>query len=134
LTISPAHGRAKKAEPEGYTAWHAATDEASLRESGAYVSAKSWYMEQFGDIDSPSLPEGDRHGEQPVFASKNIPLTTPVSALRKFCAEHGLTENVVATAAFGVLLSGYTREKAPVFTTVYNGRKDSRTGRTVSMF
>ena len=60
----------EEAEPEGYTAWHAATDEASLRESGAYVSAKSWYMEQFGDIDSPSLPEGDRHGEQPVYASK----------------------------------------------------------------
>ena len=124
----------EEAEPEGYTAWHAATDEASLRESGAYVSAKSWYMEQFGDIEAPSLPEGDHHGEQPVYANKTIPLTTPVSALRKFCAEHGLTENVVTTAAFGVLLSGYTREKAPVFTTVYNGRKDSRTGRTVSMF
>ena len=124
----------EEAEPEGYTAWHAATDEASLRESGAYVSAKSWYMEQFGDIEAPSLPEGDHHGEQPVYANKTFPLTTPVSALRKFCAEHGLTENVVTIAAFGVLLSGYTREKAPVFTTVYNGRKDSRTGRTVSMF
>ena len=126
--------RGEKAEPEAYTAWHAATDEDLLRKSDAYESAKSWYLKQFGDIEAPTLPEGDNHGEQPVYATKTIPLKTPVSILRKFCSEHDMTENVLTTAAFGVLLSRYTREKSPVFTTVYNGRKDSRVAHTISMF
>ncbi|MER2054842.1 MAG: AMP-binding protein, partial [Clostridia bacterium] len=136
--------RGETVEPETYTAWHAAADETSLRESDTYKNAKAWYMEQFGDIEAPSLPEGDINPsgentsslqpEQPACAGKTFPLSTLVSALREFCRTRGLTENVVTTAAFGVLLSAYTREKAPIFTTVYNGRKDSRVRRTVSMF
>jgi amino acid adenylation domain-containing protein/thioester reductase-like protein len=47
--------------------------------------------------------------------------------------ENNVTENVLTAGAFGYLLSLYAMSKKTSFATVYNGRHDMKTARTVTM-
>ena len=118
---------------ETYTAFDLARDEELERRSGKYSMARAWMLEEFGSIEGTALPEGDLRGKRTVTGRKRIPLSVSLEAFRSFCTLRQITENVVSTAAFGYLLSVYRRGKDVAFSTIYNGRKDDRTARTVAM-
>ena len=124
----------KTYEKESYTAYYAALDEKRERDSEAYDIARKWNVEKFGNVDGVSLPEGDLHEDNTVFGEKKITLSVSAGELTAFCKAGGITESVLTTAAFGRLLSSYTMSSKTAFATAYNGRQDSRTLNTVSMF
>ncbi|MDY6430962.1 MAG: amino acid adenylation domain-containing protein [Bacilli bacterium] len=119
---------------EKFTAFDESIREKKDRGSNAYEEAKDWYLKEFGDVDEVSLPEGDLKETETKFGQKKISLNVKFEELRKFCEERKTTENVVTLTAFGLLLSSYTMNKKGAFATVYNGRHDLTTARTVSMF
>nr|AHF25277.1 phenylalanine racemase [uncultured bacterium Contig178] len=126
--------RMEEVPKEDYTAYHASLEEIALRKGTGYQQAKEWYLEHFRETEEVSLPEGDRQEEEVSHGELTVPLEVGAEEFRSFCGAHSVSENVAATAAFGILLSAYTGSETPAFTTVYNGRRDLRTARTVSMF
>ncbi len=122
-------------EAEIWTAFDAAMAEQSARQDKtAWETARAWNLKRFGDVDSLALPAGDLRGSGHECGEQAFALDISYSALKAFCERQRTTENVLTTAAFGVLLSAYTLKKDALFTTVYNGRRDLRCHRTVSMF
>ena len=122
-------------ETESWTAFDAAMAEQSARQNkGAWEKAREWNLKQFGDVDPTALPEGDLEGSDLKYGDQSFTLDISYGELKAFCEQHKTTENVLTMAAFGFLLSAYTLKKEVLFTTVYNGRRDPRCRRTVSMF
>lgn len=122
-------------EAEIWTAFDAAMAEQSARQDKtAWETARAWNLKRFGDVDSLALPAGDLRGSELKCGEQAFALDISYSALKAFCERQRTTENVLTTAAFGVLMSAYTLKKDALFTTVYNGRRDLRCRRTVSMF
>ncbi len=120
--------------PESWTAYDAAFAEQTARQSDVRKRAREWYLGQFGSLDPGVLPAGDRNGQMTVFGDQRFTLDLSMEELKAFCAKNGTSENILTLAAFGYVLSSYTLTKDTLFSTVYNGRRDPRTGRTVSMF
>ena len=121
--------------PERWTAFDAAMAEQGARQDKeAWEKAKEWNLKQFGDADPTALPEGDLKGSGLQYGEQSFTLEVPYREMKAFCEKQKTTENVLATAAFGYLLAAYTLKKEVLFTTVYNGRRDPRCSRTVSMF
>ena len=124
----------KEVGPETFTAYHASLKEAKERQGANYQSAKDWYLKQFADVEEISLPSGDRKEKETTFKEYKVALNVDFEAIKDFCYDNQLTENAFTTAAFGTLMSLYTMNRKAAFATVYNGRHDINTARTVSMF
>lgn len=117
---------------ETYTGCEVAQEEEINRKSEVYEKAQAWYTEQFGNMDLDSLPLPDLRKEgieydQATLRGFNYP------TLQKFCETEGITMNVLTTAAFGYLLGIYTNAQESLFATIYNGRSDLKTIRTMAM-
>ena len=118
---------------EKYTAYHVAAAEVLMRQGEILTKARSWYMERLKGVKGLSIPKGDVKEKTVKYAKITVPFKLSRAEFSAFCASHNLSENVVAIGAFSHLLSGYTHEMNPTFTTAYNGRQDSRFTRVVSM-
>ena len=57
----------------------------------------------------------------------------PVESVKKYCADNGITLNAFFNAVFGLVLAKYNYKDEALFTTIYNGRNDSRLARAVTM-
>lgn len=62
-------------------------------------------------------------------------VTSSASAdeVRRFCDEEGISINAYFTTAFGLALKSYTCSENAIFSTIYNGRSDTRLENSVSM-
>nr|MCR5602962.1 amino acid adenylation domain-containing protein [Lachnospiraceae bacterium] len=137
-------------DTETYTGYEAALDEKNARRSGKFKTAKNWLESTFSGCSGISVP-----GDRGVIAEAEniVPSIAPDSVyedehigtvkytglagaekVRDFCSEHDLTENAFFTAAFGLALKIYTGLDDAVFTTIYNGRSDPRTLRSIAMY
>ncbi|MBQ5311345.1 MAG: amino acid adenylation domain-containing protein, partial [Oscillospiraceae bacterium] len=119
-------------EKEIYSGFEVAEDE-SERSAEEYETAKAWYLETFGGIEADSLPVPDRNDKEISFASVSAELALEGSEVEAFCRRMNVTENIYATAAFGICLGLYAGMNEALFTTIYNGRDSMRTARTVAM-
>ena len=132
-------------EPEKWTGYHVAQEEAALRQTDSYQEAKAWHEETFGglEVDSKPIPDvqhptskaspsGGRL-EGASFASKDLSLSISPQALNAFCRRQGITANILAIAAFGKVLGIYANQQEALFATIYNGRNSIRTEHTMDM-
>lgn len=125
----------KSPAEEKFTGYDVALSEQKLRNSPAYLDAEEYYTELLTGEDTDYLPRSDLHftaekGSGKYLFRGKAETTAAVSA---FCKKNGVSENSVLCSSFGHLLSMYNGTGSALFTTVYNGRNDSRMGRTVSM-
>lgn len=119
---------------EKFTGWDAALLEEELRTSPSYQKAKDYYTEIFSGCEPDCLPlanvdEDDKNCDELSLEGK-----ADLKALQDFCAAHGVSENAICTAAFGFLLARYSARVDSIFTTINNGRADTRFAESVSMF
>ena len=119
--------------PEAFTGFDVAAAEAELRETDAYTQAKAWHEEVFGSLDIDSVPLPDNAGDDVEFAALDVTIDSTTAQVGRFCRRLGITENVFAIAAFGRLLGAYSNADEALFATIYNGRNDLLSSRTVSM-
>ncbi|MBR3226726.1 MAG: amino acid adenylation domain-containing protein [Atopobiaceae bacterium] len=121
-------------EAETYTGFEYALDEEAARASERLDNAKAFYDGIFRGCGGDTLPtkDGDKAGEHIAFA--NVAAKGVADEVRAFCDKNGVTPNAFFTTAFGLALQSYTSaEDGAVFSTIYNGRNDSRLENSVTM-
>lgn len=125
--------RGQRPETERWSGFETAQQEELSRQTEAYAEAESWARQTFGELETESLPLADRHEAETRFGRRSIELTSGYKRIEAFCRETGVTANVLATAAFGYLLGLYANDTEALFATIYHGRSDLRTARTIGM-
>lgn len=118
---------------EKFTGYEIALEEDSLRKTDAYTIAKKWYQEQFGSLKESSLPIPEKRESQISYGQERLELSVDYKQLEDACNSLGVTPNVLTTTVFGYLLGVNTHSQESLFATVYSGRQDLKTQRTVAM-
>ena len=120
-------------EKETFTGFEAALLEQDLREGDSYGKAKEYFTSLLVGRDTDSLPVKDRgeSAKEPGFLTLDVPMNR--SQIEKFLKGEKLTANALWNAAFGLTLSRFIARNECVYTTVYNGRSDSRLADSVGM-
>lgn len=122
-------------ETEKYTAFDLARDEREARAGQAYADARAYYDSVFSGVDVNSLPDADFPGGEPEkeHARKRILDEGMAERVQKWCAAQKVTENAFFTFALAYTLARTTGQDEALFCSIYNGRSDPRTFRTVGM-
>lgn len=132
--INRAYGGAAL-EPESYSSFDAARDEQERRSSTEYEEAQAYFADLFSGCDTDFLPGPDKNeSDKSLGIVSLIPDQLEVNAVESYCQAHQITPNAFFVGLFGYLLGRYNHKKHSVFTTIYNGRSDSRTARAMGMF
>lgn len=122
-----------KPKAETYSGFEVAADEEKLRETEAYNNAKAYYDSVFTGCDSeclpPKSPEPDKKGACHIVKVCDISF----DSVQKFCKDNNFTLNAFFNTVFGFVLSRFDYKEDVVYTTVYNGRNDSRLTRSTAM-
>lgn len=130
--LNAAYG-GRSLQQETWSGFEVAQEEEKLRQTEAYQQAAKWNKELFVKLDVVSLPEGDQHDDNVAYAKEELLLDIPFHVLEDACVKMGVTPNVLMTTVFGYLLGAYSHAQESLFATVYNGRKDLKTTRTIGM-
>ncbi len=122
-------------EKETYTGFEAALEEEKLLKTEAFTRAKTYFDTLLGSADFDMLPDGDILRADAAVSSAVLDRPSGLSPekIRDFCRDTGVTENAFFNAAFAFVLSRFCGRKEALYTTVYNGRNDSRLERAVTM-
>ena len=120
-------------ERETFTGYEIALEEESLRKTEAYTSARQWYMEQFGSLKVSSLPMPEKQNSHITYGQEHLELTVDYNQLQEAAEFFGVTPNVLTTTVFGYLLGVNTHAQESLFATIFSGRQDLKTQRTVAM-
>lgn len=120
---------------ETFSGFDVAMDEHAGRTEAELALEQQHYDKYFGDGDSDFLPPADRHPEAPRGSGLMEWRSAQgrAEAAEQFCQAHGISMNGLMLSVFGLVLAKYNASDHSVFTTIYNGRNDSRTSRTFAM-
>ena len=118
---------------EKFSGYEVALVEQKALQGQEYALAKQYYDSIFEGCDTDFLPTKDRREETPGLGMYHRTDETDMEALRRFCTEQKITLNTLFTAAFGFVTGRYVYKDEAVFTTIYNGRNDSRLSSTINM-
>lgn len=122
-------------EAEIYSGYEAVLAEQRSRAGAYYEKAKDHYARLLAGCDPDCLPAGDLR-EQPVARSAEKEVfgrAATAADVKHYCEANQLSLNGFFTAMFGLVLSKFCGKEKPVFTTIYNGRSDSRLHRAMAM-
>ena len=123
-----------KVDKEKFTGFNYALEEQRLLKTESYNKAKKYYETLLDGADTESLIPKDYTG---VVEKKASNLTQKLNLnkteIEKFCSEHNITLNAFFNAVFGFTLSKYNYKENVVYTTIYNGRNDSRVDDSIYM-
>ena len=120
-------------EAETFTGYEESLREQALRKTAIYEEARAFYRDLLADCDRqtlPALPAGESRQDGQLHRTGS-PETA--QAIRAYTKSRELSVNAFMCGAFGAVLAAASGVSRPVFTTVYNGRNDSRLARTVAM-
>ena len=118
---------------ETYTGYEIALDEQKLRQTERYNEAKAYFDRLLLDADREMLPLGDSNGKQPEAGTLLLGSEINLPAIRTFLSENDFSANAFFSAVFAFVLSKFTGKKDTLYTTIYNGRSDSRAARSITM-
>lgn len=120
-------------ETEKYTGFEAVLDEKKARESDKYSKAKAYYEDLLDGADHDFLPPKDVKSAVPATGALTLVSSLDMEAVSAFCRDNRFTKNAFFNAVFGLLVSKYSFKNEALYTTIYNGRNDSRLSRSVTM-
>lgn len=122
-------------EPESYSAYEAVLTEERERAGERFERARAHYAGLLEGADPDCLPPGDlKEGPKALPADmERWGEYATAEDVRHFCEAKKLSLNGFFTAAFGLTLTKFCRKDKAVFSTIYNGRSDSRLSRSMAM-
>ena len=122
--------------PEKFSGYEVALLEERLRSGEQYQKSKDYYTKIFEGCESDCLPLSDIEAgsEDKSFGAKIIAGKVDLKTIKDFCVTAGVTENAFYTAAFGYVIARYGGRDDAIFTTINNGRSDTRFADSISMF
>lgn len=130
-SISQAY-RGEEPAPEAFTGYEEALREQGVRAGAGYRAAKEYYAGLVQGQERSLLPAATLPaGEGGRLTSRGDPADAGKAVA--YCRERKISLNGLLCGAFGAALASAMGRKTALFTTVYNGRSDSRLGGTVSM-
>ncbi len=120
-------------EKESYTGFEFALDEENERKSQHYADAKQYYDSLLSGCDPDCLPA--KNVDATVSGSAELTKTLSIDPkfVSEYCEKNALTDNAFFNAVFSILLSAFIHKEQVVYTTIYNGRSDSRLSNSVAM-
>ncbi|MCQ2159319.1 MAG: amino acid adenylation domain-containing protein, partial [Bacteroidales bacterium] len=127
----------KELSKETFTGFEMALEEEQVRASDKYEKAAEYYRSVFEGCETECLPpkspeRGCVKGASEAGRLKSR-FRVPALDVREFCDLKRLTMNAFFNAAFGYTLGRFSSRDEFVFTTVYNGRSDSRLASAFTM-
>lgn len=125
----------KEVESETFSGYEIALEEEAARETNQYTDAEKFYASVFDGCDPDCfIPKSvDECEVTSTYGCLITDSKTDFSQVRSFCKKNNVTANSFYLSAFGYLLSKYLYREDAIFTTIYNGRSDSRMSRAVTM-
>lgn len=123
----------KEVEAESYTGFETALDEEKARKTETYNKAKKYYDSIFSGCDTEFLPAKDKSEPLPSVGRCEFECDFSVESVKKYCDDNNITLNAFFNGVFGFVLSKYNYKDEALFTSIYNGRNDSRLSRAVTM-
>ncbi len=123
----------KSLEKEKFSGYEVALVEQKALQGQEYTLAKQYYDGIFMGCDTDFLPAKDHREETPGVGLYQRADQADMKALSRFCTQQKITLNTLFTAAFGFVTGRYVYKDEAVFTTIYNGRNDSRLSSTINM-
>ena len=124
-------------KPEVFSGFEAALEEEQVRAGARFAEAKEYYTRVFGGCETECLPPKSPETGNERYAADAGRLTVrfgiPAGDVRGFCEEKHLTMNAFFNSAFGFTLGRFAGREETVFTTIYNGRSDSRLASAFTM-
>ncbi|MBP5231721.1 MAG: amino acid adenylation domain-containing protein, partial [Clostridia bacterium] len=121
-------------EAETYTGFEFALDEADRLRGEEYGKAKAYYGKLLDSVDVECVPIRDRDEGKDAVGTFSVRADADAASVSEFLKKGGVTVNALWNAAFGFTLAKFLARDDSVFTTVYNGRSDSRLYRSVGMY
>ena len=117
--------------PHTYSILDYAEEEQSVFASEDYRRAKEYYAQKFKGLSFTDIAgnTGNPWGNQ-IQSSEYV----SVSEVEEWCKQHGTTSSLLFMAAFGFVLSKFSREDRVVYSRVTHGRYDSRIRNIYGMF
>ena len=117
---------------EQLTGFEVVLSEKDARTEDALKKAGEYYDRLLSGCETDILPRSDLyvkgHGLGMIVVDGS-----DVGDLKGYCDKIGVTINGAMCSVLGFILSKFCGTDEPIFTTVYNGRDDSRTSETVAM-
>ena len=121
-------------ETERFTGFEAALAEVEQKATPAYEKAHAYYNKLLDGLDTDCLPVRDKNEPVSDVGVWEVEMPVDKEAVAASMRKHGLSQNAVWNAAFGLMLRRWLDRPDCVYTTVYNGRNDSRLADAVGMF
>ena len=120
---------------ESFTGYEVALLEEKLRQGAHFEAAKEYYTTLLDGIDTDCLPVYDKDMEAMEIGYLTVDAPVDMdNMLSDVVKDGGVTLNGLWNAAFGLALSRFLYRDDSVYTTIYNGRNDSRLSESVGMF
>ena len=120
-------------KPETFSGFEAALEVEQIRASERFSKAKDYYCGVFAGCETECLPPKSPESSGDEAGRLNIRFAAPASDVNVFCNANHLTMNAFFNSAFGYTLSRFGNREESVFTTIYNGRSDSRLASAFTM-
>ena len=123
----------RKLEPEPYTVFDLADEEAERMSSPEYTQAEKYYSDLLSDTDGVTMIQRDNYGNAPTKGHLRFRIDLDPSKVRAYTDRIGATENAYFQSVMGYTMSRFTFGRESCHATVYNGRKGAKTNRLVGM-
>lgn len=120
-------------DKERYTGFEVSLDEENARKSERYSQAKEYYDSVFKGCEVDCLPLKAPESETLASNSLTKIAKTSASDVIDYCRKNKVTPNAFFNSAFGYALGVFTNSEDAIYTTIYNGRSDSRLSTSVTM-
>ncbi len=120
-------------EKESYSGFEIAQDEVLDRKGPRLKEAKEWYEKLLSGKETEFKMKKALKTSGKALEAAEWEVDLPRQELEAFAEQNGLSMNALFNFIFGLTLSKYLYKEEALFTTIYNGRSDSRCMRTVSM-
>ncbi len=129
-------------KPETFSGFEAALEEEQARASERYVRAREYYAGVFAGCDSDCLPPKSPETDSAAVSTGsdsadagclNVRFAVSADKVREFCDAGHLTMNAFFNSVFGFTMGRFSGRDEMVYTTIYNGRSDSRLASAFTM-
>lgn len=125
----------KALETENFTGYEIALEEEAARETKQLKDAEDYYSSIFAGCDPDCLitKSVDECDIKDTYGCLEMKSGADFAAVKKACEKINVSMNAFYLSAFGYLLAKYLYREDSIFTTIYNGRSDSRMTDAVNM-
>lgn len=125
--------KGEKLKVETYSGFDVAVSEEHEIAGGASGKAIEYYDSIFAGVETESLPIFDEKNGESAKGLLSRRLEISPDEAKGLCERLGITPNTLFTGIFGIVAARFAGTHDALFTTIYNGRNDSRLENTICM-